>query len=111
MRRQVASDGKHVAVTSSQFLVFASEASGTNEVRYEDGTIWLTQKLMAQLFDVDVRTTSEHLGNIDTTGELVVEATIRKFRIVRTEGSRQGRRVRARLGASAQDAAPGRICW
>lgn len=82
-------ENKHVEVSSSQFLVFTSEASGTIEVRYEDGTIWLSQKLMAELFDVDVRTISEHLRNIYDTGELVTGATIRKFRIVRTEGSRQ----------------------
>lgn len=40
------------------------EAGEGIEVRYQDGTIWLKQKLMAQLFDVDVRTISEHLGNI-----------------------------------------------
>lgn len=49
---------------SGQFLVFTAEAGEGIEVRYQDGTIWLTQKLMAQLFDVDVRTISEHLGNI-----------------------------------------------
>lgn len=83
------SEHTHVEVSSSQFLVFTSEANGTIEVRYEDGTIWLTQKLMAELFDVDVRTISEHLRNIYDSGELMAEATIRNFRIVRTEGSRQ----------------------
>ena len=49
----------------------------------------LTQRRMAELFDVDVRTISEHLGNVFSSGELEREATIRKFRIVQTEGSRQ----------------------
>ena len=44
---------------------------------------------MAELFDVDVRTISEHLGNVFSSGELEREATIRKFRIVRSEGLRQ----------------------
>jgi len=44
---------------------------------------------MAELFNVDVRTISEHLGNVFSSGELEREATIRKFRIVRSEGSRQ----------------------
>lgn len=44
---------------------------------------------MAELFDVDVRTISEHLGNVFSSGELEREAIIRKFRIVQTEGSRQ----------------------
>lgn len=59
------------------------------EVRYEDETIWLSQKLMATLFDVDVRTVNEHLKNIYAQGEVVAEGTIRNFRIVQTEGSRE----------------------
>lgn len=74
---------------SGQFLVFSAESAGSIEVRYEEGTIWLTQKLMAELFGVDVRTVNEHLGNIYDSGELSEEATIRNFRIVRQEGSRQ----------------------
>ena len=81
MRRSEVSENKHVEVTSSQFLVFTSEANGTIEVRYEDGTIWLTQKLMAQLFGVDVRTISEHLRNIFRSHELNEDSVIRKFRI------------------------------
>lgn len=52
-------------------------------------TTRLTQRQIAELFDVDVRTISEHLGNVFSSGELEREATIRKFRIVRSEGSRQ----------------------
>lgn len=80
------SENKHVEVTSSQFLVFTSEANGTIEVRYEDGTIWLTQKLMAQLFGVDVRTISEHLRNIFRSHELNEDSVIRKFRITAVDG-------------------------
>ena len=61
-------------------------------MRYEDETFWLTQKDMAELFGVDVRTVSEHLKNIYDSGELVEEATIRKIRIVRQEGARKVRR-------------------
>ena len=57
-------------------------------MRVEDETVWLTQKLMAVLFEVDVRTINEHLGNIYESGELNREATIRKFRIVQKEGTR-----------------------
>ena len=46
-----------------------------------DETVWLTQKLMAVLFEVEVRTINEHLGNIYENGEQHREATIRKFRI------------------------------
>lgn len=71
---------------SGQFLVFTAEAGEGIEVRYQDGTIWLKQKLMAQLFDVDVRTISEHLGNIFVSGELQENSVIRKFRITASDG-------------------------
>jgi len=59
------------------------------EARYEDKTIWLTQKLMGTLFSVTVPTISEHLANVYDQSELDREATIRKFRTVQTEGSRE----------------------
>lgn len=59
------------------------------QCRFQDGSIWLTQALMAELFDKDVRTINEHLRNIFDEGELAREATIRNFRIVRTEGNRE----------------------
>ena len=83
------SENKHMEVSASQFLVFTSETNGTIEVRYEDGTIWLSQKLMAELFGVSAPTINEHLANIYNSQELVREATVRNFRMVRTEGSRQ----------------------
>ena len=78
-----------VTHSTAQFLTFTADPSTGVEVRYEDGTIWLTQRLMAELFGVDVRTANEHLTTIFSTGELTQEATIRKIRIVRQEGSRQ----------------------
>lgn len=59
------------------------------QVRYEDGTFWLTQKRMAELFNVNVSTINEHLKSIFSTGELSEEGTIRKFRIVQNEGARK----------------------
>jgi hypothetical protein len=59
------------------------------EVLYESETFWLDQRRMADLFGVDVRTVSEHLRNVYTSGELVEEATLRKIRTVRTEGTRE----------------------
>ena len=85
-------DPRHRLIRNStaEFLIFtAQDGSGSIEARYEDETVWLTQKLMAELFDVDVRTVSEHLGNVFSSGELERQATIRRFRIVRTEGTRQ----------------------
>lgn len=55
----------------------------------EDETIWLSQKLMAELFEVDVRTISEHIQNIYKTQELAEMSTVRNFRIVQQEGARE----------------------
>lgn len=59
------------------------------EVAYEGDTFWLTQRQLADLFGVDVRTISEHLTNIFDSGELDRGATIRKFRKVQIEGGRE----------------------
>jgi hypothetical protein len=58
-------------------------------MRYQDENIWLTQKMMAELYDVDVRTINEHIQKIFLDNELSENSTIRNFRIVQTEGSRQ----------------------
>ncbi len=76
--------------STAEFLIFtAQDGENSIEARYEYETIWLTQKLMAQLFDVDVRTINEHLQNIFRQGEILKEATVRKFRIVQIEGQRK----------------------
>ncbi len=59
------------------------------EMRYEDENIWLTQKMMAQLYDVAVSTINEHIKRVFADSELDQEATIRNFRIVQNEGSRE----------------------
>jgi hypothetical protein len=58
------------------------------DVIYEEESFWLSQKKMAELFDVSVPTINEHLQNIFKTNELAESATIRKFRIVQREGNR-----------------------
>jgi len=63
------------------------------QVRLDGQSVWLTQRLIADLFQVSVKTVNEHLVNIYDEGELAAEATIRKFRIVQTEGSRQVSRL------------------
>lgn len=81
---------KLIRNSTAEFLTFTAQSGEQSiEARYEDETVWLSQKLMAQLFGVDVRTINEHLGNIYAQGELASEATVRKFRIVQTEGSRE----------------------
>lgn len=78
--------------SAAEYLTFIA-ATGDNpnsiEMRYEDENVWLSQKIMAELYDVDVRTINEHLSNIYTDNELIETATIRKFRIVQTEGTRR----------------------
>ena len=59
---------------------------GTIDVRIEDETVWLTQKLIAALFDVDVRTINEHLQNIFKSNELETNSVIRKFRTTAADG-------------------------
>jgi len=73
-----------------EFLIFTGQAGEQSiEARYEDETLWLSQKLIAELFGVDIRTVSEHLKNIFYSQELEPERTIRKFRIVQQEGKRE----------------------
>lgn len=85
---------KELAIRSSaaEYLTFVAstgESDASFEMRYEDENIWLTQKMMAALYDVGLPTINEHIKKIYADGELTEEATIRKFRIVQTEGTRQ----------------------
>ena len=76
--------------STAEFLVFTQQTGDKSiEVHYEDETIWLSQRMMAELFDVDVRTINEHLQNIFKSNEIEKNSTIRNFRIVQTEGTRQ----------------------
>ena len=69
------------------FLIFTGQAGEDDiKVRYQDETIWLTQKMMAELFGVDIRTVNEHLKNIFDSGELETDSVIRKFRITASDG-------------------------
>lgn len=75
--------------SKGELILYQTEDGRTRiECRFEGKTIWLTQALMADLFQKDVRTINEHLVNIYEEGELTREATIRSYRIVRTEGNR-----------------------
>jgi hypothetical protein len=79
-----------VTTPAGEFLLYQTEDGRTRvECRFIDDTLWLTQALMAELFQKDVRTINEHLKNAYEEGELEAGATIRKFRIVRQEGGRQ----------------------
>jgi len=73
--------------STAEFLIFSVQNKEDGiEVRYEDQTIWLSQKLMAALFDVNVRTISEHLQNIFASNELQLDSVIRKFRSTASDG-------------------------
>lgn len=63
------------------------------QVRLDGDTVWLSQKQLAELYDVSTSTINEHISNIYDDAEQVPGATIRKFRIVQTEGTRQVRRL------------------
>ncbi|WP_199265205.1 virulence RhuM family protein [Alcaligenes faecalis] len=81
------SSKKLIRNSTAEFLIFTGQAGEQSiEARYEDETLWLSQKLMAELFGVDVRTVSEHLKNIFASQELAAEAVIRKFRITASDG-------------------------
>jgi len=78
------------AKPNSNILLYQTEDGQTRvEVRLQDKTVWLSQKLMADLFQKDVRTINEHIKNILADREQASEATIRKFRIVQIEGKRE----------------------
>lgn len=80
--------------SAAEYLTYtASVGESGVEMRYEDEDIWLTQKMMAALYDVNVRTISEHIKKVIADFELEEDSTIRKFRIVQTEGNRQVNRA------------------
>ena len=73
-----------------QFILFETDEGQTKvECRFETETLWLTQNLIAELYQKSVPTINEHLSNIYNEGELEQNATIRNFRIVRKEGTRE----------------------
>ncbi|GHV25886.1 toxin Fic [Bacteroidia bacterium] len=78
--------------SAAEYLTFVA-ATGDNpqsiEMRYENENIWLTQKMLATLYEVEVNTINYHIKKIFEDKELIQEATIRKFRIVQIEGNRQ----------------------
>jgi hypothetical protein len=70
-----------------EFLFYQSNDGRIRlQVRLEDESVWLTQKLMAELFQKDIRTVNEHIQNIFGDGELAADSVIRKFRITAADG-------------------------
>ncbi|PIN79447.1 hypothetical protein COV16_04145 [Candidatus Woesearchaeota archaeon CG10_big_fil_rev_8_21_14_0_10_34_8] len=82
---------KDIAIRNStaEFLIFQSQSKEDSvEVKFMDETVWLTQKMIAKLFDKGRSTITEHLNSIYQEGELDKNTTCRNFRQVQTEGNR-----------------------
>ena len=80
----------------SQILIYQTENGETKlDVRFQDETVWLTQKLMAELFQTSVPNINMHLKNIFEEGELEENRTIKEFLIVQQEGNREVKRKQA----------------
>ena len=85
---------KEITIRSSAaeyltFIATTGDDKNSVEVRYEDENIWITQKMLAVLYEVETNTINYHIKKIFEDSELSEVATIRKFRIVQTEGNRQ----------------------
>ena len=78
--------------SAAEYLTYVA-ATGDNpesvEVRYEDENIWLTQKMLATVYGVNVATINEHISNIYKDNEVERDSSIRKFLIVQKEGTRE----------------------
>lgn len=75
--------------STAEFLIFTQQEGKKGiEARYEDGTIWLTQKLMAELFDVTISAINQHLQNIFESLELDQNSVIKKFLITASDGKK-----------------------
>jgi hypothetical protein len=88
------SDDRSAAAPDTGIIFYQTEDGQSRiQVRLQDGTVWLSQRLLADLYQVSTRTISEHIINIYSDHELLPEATIRKFRLVQTEGRRRVERL------------------
>ncbi len=77
----------------SQIIIYQTENGETKlDVRFQDETVWLTQKLMAELFQTSIPNINMHLKNIFEEGELIENLTIKEFLIVQNEGNREVQR-------------------
>ena len=89
----VEKDNPGISIRSSaaEYLTYVASVGNSEssfEVRYEDENIWLTQKMLATLYDVSVPAINQHIKNIYDDHELEAEATIKKYLTVQNEGNR-----------------------
>jgi len=85
---------KDSETSKGQFLVYRTEDGELKvDVRFEDESVWLTQQLIAELFQSSKQNISHHINSIYEEGELAPEATVKKYLTVRQEGSREVKRL------------------
>lgn len=85
-------DEVSIRSSAAEYLTYVATVGNQQdsiEMRYEDENIWLTQKMMAALYDISVAAINQHIKKIYEDSELEQESTIKKYLIVQTEGSRQ----------------------
>ncbi len=86
----------HIISSAAEYLTYVSAIGNDKnsiEMRYQDENVWLTQRMIAQLYGVETNTVNEHIKKIFLDSELNEEATIREFRIVQKEGVRNVERT------------------
>ena len=87
-------NNKLIRNSTAEFLIFTAQSGEQSiEARYQDKTVWLSQKLMAELFEVGTNTINYHLKEIFKSAEIEEIRTVRKFRIVQIEGKREVERL------------------
>ncbi|MCX6054227.1 MAG: virulence RhuM family protein [Chloroflexi bacterium] len=92
MREKKGLKERDIRSSAAEYLTYVAATGNQSEsveMRYEDENIWLTQKMLAALYGVEVHTINEHISKVFVDGELIEQATIRNFRIVQAEGARQ----------------------
>ena len=86
MAKKAKTDIRSSAAEYLTFVAAGGKSAESIEIRYEDENIWLTQKMMAVLYDVDVRTVNYHIKKIFIDSELQENSVIRNFRITAADG-------------------------
>ncbi|NQU18278.1 MAG: virulence RhuM family protein, partial [Candidatus Saganbacteria bacterium] len=80
-------ESNNLVPKQSAFLLYTTSDGEVHvDVFFQDETVWLTQKRMAELFDVEVNTVNYHLKEIFKSAELQEKSVIRKFRITAADG-------------------------
>ncbi|MGP1471692.1 MAG: virulence RhuM family protein [Schwartzia sp. (in: firmicutes)] len=92
-KKKIASPAQSSAATYLTFVAATGESDEHFEMRYEEENIWLSQRMMAALYDVSVAAISQHIKRIYEDGELTQEATVKQYLTVQTEGTREVRRA------------------